>query len=311
MENHSFLHPPKNIAMKRVYLLMLSALLLLGSCNQAHKGENAAVAEVALEDNMSAADYADAAATGKIAAEMSSPEQVSTVDPVKPVAEKKIIRSGTLSIEAKDVKESKAGLDNTLKKFQGYYENESATNADTYTSYDLVVRIPSANLDKFLSELERGKDKITEKSLKAEDVSTQYYDVESRLKSKRAYLERYQQMVSSAKSVKDLLEIQEQIRMLQEEIDASESVLRSMSGQVNYSTLTIRLFEEKANLPMGSNSFMTRVKEAFAFGWNLIENLALGVIGLWPVVLLVAAVVYVLRTIRKRKRAKRTGTGIE
>lgn len=309
MENHSFLHPPKYIAMKRVYLLMLSALLLLGSCSQAHKGENAAVAEVALEDHMSAADYADAAATGKIAAEMSS--QAPTVDPVKPVAEKKIIRSGTLSIVAKDVKESKARLDNTLKKFQGYYENESATNADTYTSYDLVVRIPSANLDKFLSELERGKDKITEKSLKAEDVSTQYYDVESRLKSKRAYLERYQQMVSSAKSVKDLLEIQEQIRMLQEEIDASESVLRSMSGQVNYSTLTIRLFEEKANLPMGSNSFMTRVKEAFAFGWNLIENLALGVIELWPVVLLVAAVVYVVRTIRKRKRAKRTGTGIE
>lgn len=309
MENHSFLHPPKNIAMKRVYLLMLSALLLLGSCSQAHKGENAAVAEVALEDNLSAADYADAAATGKIAAEMSS--QAPTVDPVKPVAEKKIIRSGTLSIVAKDVKESKAGLDNTLKKFQGYYENESATNADTYTSYDLVVRIPSTNLDKFLSELERGKDKITEKSLKAEDVSTQYYDVESRLKSKRAYLERYQQMVSSAKSVKDLLEIQEQIRMLQEEIDASESVLRSMSGQVNYSTLTIRLFEEKANLPMGYNSFMKRVKEAFAFGWNLIENLVLGVIGLWPVVLLVAAVVYVVRTIRKRKRAKRTGAGIE
>src|SRR5690606_41751227 len=147
------------------------------------------------------------------------------------------------------------------------------TEIYTLSLHDALPILPSANLDKFLSELERGKDKITEKSLKAEDVSTQYYDVESRLKSKRAYLERYQQMVSSAKSVKDLLEIQEQIRMLQEEIDASESVLRSMSGQVNYSTLTIRLFEEKANLPMGSNSFMTRVKEAFAFGWNLIEYL--------------------------------------
>src|SRR5690606_40363864 len=80
------------------------------------------------------------------------------------------------------------------------------TEIYTLSLHDALPILPSANLDKFLSELERGKDKITEKSLKAEDVSTQYYDVESRLKSKRAYLERYQQMVSSAKSVKDLLD---------------------------------------------------------------------------------------------------------
>ncbi|WP_160366868.1 DUF4349 domain-containing protein [Sphingobacteruim zhuxiongii] len=291
--------------MKRFNLLVIGTALFFNSCSQSDKMEStadAAVAEVGAEYLDSPSPVMASKAVEGSAADVVT---MQTPEAINPVVNKKIVRTGNISIESKDVKASKKTLDGLLKNVQGYYENETVNNARAYTSFDLVVRIPSNKLDALLANLENGTDKITEKNLRAEDVSAQYYDTESRLKSKRAYLERYQQMVSSAKSVKDLLEIQEQIRMLQEEIDASEGVLRSLSGQVNYSTLTIHLFEENANLPMGSNSFWTRVKDSFAFGWDLIENLTIGIIGLWPLLIVAVLVIYVIRSIRRRKRSNK------
>lgn len=305
------MHPLRNAIMKRFNLLLIGTALFFNSCSQSNTMESTADAAVA-ELSTDYSDNPNAVMASK-GLEATAADVATTQAPeaINPVVNKKIIRTGNISIESKDVKASKKTLDGLLKNVQGYYESETVNNAKAYTSFDLVVRVPSNKLDELLANLENGTDKITEKNLRAEDVSAQYYDTESRLKSKRAYLERYQQMVSSAKSVKDLLEIQEQIRMLQEEIDASEGVLRNLSGQVNYSTLTIHLFEENANLPMGSNSFWTRVKDSFAFGWDLIENLTIGIIGLWPLLIVAVLVVYVIRSIRRRKRSKRIDKDVQ
>ncbi len=278
-------------------------LLFAVGCNRSiEHSEEALVSEVstskqakyALSPDAAAADVAAGAAVDAAAT------------PVNPVNQQlKIIRRGDLSIESKDIQASKKNLDVLLKKMGGYYEQESSTsNRDELTTYNLVVRVPSKQLDAFMGSLENGKDKITSKSMTSEDVSIQYYDVESRLKSKRAYLAGYQGMVASAKSVKDLLEIQEQIRLLQEEIDSSEGLLRNLGGQVDYSSININLFEYNANLPMGSNSFWSRLKDSFVFGWNLIETLALGIVGLWPVLIVVALAVALIKKFRRNRKNK-------
>lgn len=296
--------------MKRTTIALALSFVLLASasCNQSREQE-ASLPEldhteaVNKNDNIQPKSFSLKGAD--VSAEASYASAVKTVETVQPVNKPKIIREGNISIESKDVKASKKSLDQQLKQLGGYYERESA-NTDNINriSYDLVMRIPSDKLDGFLTSVENGKDKITSKSLTSEDVSLQYYDLESRLKSKRAYLERYQAMVSSAKNVKELLEIQEQIRQLQEEIDSNESMMRNLSGQVNYSSLRINLFDYQSNLPMGSNSFWSRVKSSFGFGGDLIANIVLGIIGLWPIFLIGSIIVFVVLRWRNRRKVR-------
>ncbi len=289
--------------MKRYNLLILLLIFALGSCGRNYKNEHAEasaeVTEVTLEDAVdpSSSRLAHKAMGNSETPTEDNPQQVTNNNI-------KIIRSGNISIESKKIADSKRNMDALLKKFNAYYEQESLNNNNNYSSYTLAVRIPASSFDSFLKAIENGEDKVTSRNINAEDVSIQYYDVESRLKSKRAYLEKYQNMVSSAKSVKDLLEIQEQIRQLQEEIDSSEGVLRSLSGKINYSTLNIQLFEYQANLPMGSNSFWVKIKDSLVFGWNLIETIVIGIVGLWPVWIIVAAVIIILRKVRKNRKLK-------
>lgn len=286
----------------KINYIIIPVYVLIASCNNGNMNEiesaasatNLAVQELAFED-MSEGRASDASKSSSNAEEERAealPEQ----------NEAKIIRTGNLSIESKEIVSSKRNLDQLIRRLGGYYEEENTATGERYTSYDLTVRVPRNNFDSLITGIETGRDKVTHKSIRAEDVSLQYYDLESRLKSKRTYLERYQKMVTNAQSVKELLEIEEQIRLLQEEIESTESTLRHLSGQVQYSTLRVNLFEYQANLPSGSNSFWVRIKDAFIFGWNLIESIALGLVGIWPIILMVIVGTMVWSGYRKRKR---------
>ena len=261
--------------------ILLSAALLWGcnSSDQNFKEESLHTEEVELSE----------IAFGEkksLAASASSPqEEINTAEITNAYQKKKIIRSGNISIETQDINKAKANIDTLLLSLNGYYEEENTSAGSTYTNYTLKLRIPTQSFDNFIKKVESGNDKITEKTIQSEDISIQYYDVESRLKSKRVYLEQYQNMVKSAKSVKDLLEIQEQIRQLQEDIESSESLLRNLSGQVSYSTLTVSLIHKNASSSAYSVSFLSKIKDSLTRGWNLIETLFLSLIAIWPIVI--------------------------
>lgn len=277
-------------------------IVSMASCRNNHQEEAASV------DQMEAASKVDNVMLEPSALKGNSVDRnASTNEPIQNQQSNnsKIIRSGNISLESKKIEQSKANLDALLKKFNAYYEQENTSNNNDFTSYNLTIRVPANAFDNFLSALEKGEDKLTDKNISAQDVSIQYYDLESRLKSKRAFLERYQNMVSSAKNVKDLLEIQEQIRQLQEDIDSSEATMRNLSNQVNYCTLTVNLFEYQANLPMGSNSFWVKMKDSLVFGWNMIQTVVLGIIGIWPIWIIAAIIILTIQKIRKKKRSKK------
>jgi len=214
---------------------------------------------------------------------------------------KKVIRIGNISIETKDIKKSKDNIDILLNSYDGYYEQEQTSSGSTYTNYNLKLRIPSESFDNFLQKLESGSDIITEKSIGIEDISIKYYDIESRLKSKRSYLDRYQNMVKSAKSIKELLEIEEQIRQLQEDIESNESLMRNLAGQVAYSTLNIHIFYTEASTSTFYSSIFTKIKESFSTGWNLIEIIFLGLIAIWPILIGIGLLLFAWKKYKRKK----------
>lgn len=278
--------------------LLLSFVFLWG-CGQGNKEmamETVADESVAFEPET--ADIANTTAMS-LKSEVTPETQKTGIE--KKIFEKKIIRTGNISIESKDLKKSKSTLDLLIKNLGAYYEQESTSSGSTYTNYNLTVRVPSSLFDTLLDSIEKGSDKITEKSIQSQDISLQYYDLESRLKSKRTYLERYQKMVVNAKTVKELLEIEEQIRQLQEEIESAESNLRAMKDQVSYSTLQINLYNSNSIIAHSDSGFWLKIKDAFGFGWQLIENIFIGLVGIWPILILLVTAFFGWKRIRNKK----------
>jgi len=223
------------------------------------------------------------------------------------INKKKIIKNGSISIKTNDITKSKSKIDQIVKKLNAYYDSEEFNNSEQAISFDLIIRIPSNEFEKTLQLLEQGEDEITNKSIHANDVTEEFVDLETRLKNKKAYLEKYKQLLSRASTIKDILEIEENVRIIQEEIESKEGRLKYLSDQVAYSTLSINLYKEKDYIfkPEQNISFFEKVKSSLSKGWNLTIDFTLWIINIWPILILLSLAYYVIKKIIKKRRDKK------
>lgn len=116
---------------------------------------------------------------------------------------------------------------------------------------------------------------------------------------------RYNQLLEKAGKVDDILAIDENIRILQEEIESQEGRLKFLDDQITYSTLEINLFCEKAvNIPtVLKDTFIKRFVESLNNGWNTLVNFVLWCIMQWPWYILIIVVIITIKLyLKKRKK---------
>ncbi len=226
------------------------------------------------------------------------------VDPTK----KKIIKDGSLSVRSVHAADSKKKIDQLLKLHQAYYASEQLTNNDNIISYNLKIRVAANNFEKMIFDLEKGDDIIQSKNIETRDVTEEFIDIESRLSNKKEYLKKYKELIAKAVNIKDVLQIEDDIRNIQEEIESAEGRLKYLNDQITYSTLDIYLFSEKENLHISAHPycFTDRIKDAIISGWSAIAEFILAIFAAWPMLIIcTTAAIILLRLIRKRRNANR------
>ena len=143
--------------------------------------------------------------------------------------------------------------------------------------------------------------RLVSKNISARDVTEEFIDLEMRLTNRRNYLKRYNDLLQQAGTVADILEIQERIRNLEEEIESVEGRLKYLDGLVEYSTLylTITRKKEFRFQPVQRDRFIERLKQSLSGGWFGLITFTLFIISLWPLWIVLAAIIIIWRRYRK------------
>ena len=287
------------------YLIQLLILVLfLISCQQKQK-TNSEVYAIADEAKMVEKSYSE---------NLKSPpppppppaEQDKQATNSNVANKKKIIKDGRMGIKVADLTQSKGQVDSFVKKYGGYYDNESLNNSDYESVYTLKIRIPSVDFEHFIADLETGGGIMMYKDIDARDVTEEYTDTEGRLQTKRNYLTRYTELLKQAKKVSDILEIEEKIRGLQEEIDSSIGRLKFLDDQVGFSTLALSLTKElefKFN-PIKRDSFGESLKQSLSNGWYDFVDFILFLIKIWPLWIIIFTIRFFWKKFRYRRKGK-------
>ncbi len=266
--------------MHRIIIFCSLFFLILG-CD--HSAENVPVAE--LDEAYYFAD--EAVAETRVVSSQSmaaAPEAKPSPPPDLEGLEKKIIRNGNLTIESKDLKSSRTHLDTLVGFYSGYISSESFNDQEDQLSYNITCRIPSEKFDLFISGVESGPDKIISKSINANDVTEQYYDVKIRLENERKVEKRYLELLAQARSVKDILDIEEKLGKVRQEIESKEGRLRYLDDRVGYSTLSIWIYQKKDRKyePVDRDGFGERLKKSLHKGWQGFVDFVLFFLRIWP-----------------------------
>lgn len=268
-------------------------LLLVLSCQS--KQQERALLEVA-----DGVDYETAVAP------MQSPEasdELPDPDIQQPTQKKKIIKDGRMGLNVAHLDKTKGRIDSLVKAYGGYYENENFGKSNYEKYYDLRIRVPNGRFEALIAGVESGEQEVVYKEIDARDVTDQFIDLETRLENKRNYLTRYRELLKKAGTVKEILEIEEKIRGLEEEIESTEGRLKYLSDLVAYSVLNLRIATEMAYKyrPARRDSFFEQLKQSLSKGWYGFVDFLLLMIKIWPFWILVAVSIVIYKKVKKRK----------
>ena len=274
-------------------------LLVFLNCSKTDKYStvNASLIDVIPESpsNMETPPPPMEVAKNEVPGEVISPKKTDTIS-------KKIIKNGDMEIAVSNLLEAKNKISEIIKNNKAYLQSETFRNSDTSENINLVIRVPHQNFDAIINSFSDGIGSVEAKTVKAEDVTEEYTDVSIKLENKRIYLEKYREMLKNAASTKDMLEIQENIRALEDEIDVAEGRLRFIDDRVNYSTLELLLFKEKARSSATSKiGFGSRFGDSIAEGWNSFVSFLLGLISFWPFFIIIPLLIFAWKKWRRKK----------
>lgn len=297
--------------MKKLFLALCCLVLIYCKKNKSQSFDAANLVDVVEEDKMMSAKPQNA--------EIPPPPPPLEEEPLHAVADnsdsdqnhpvntqtvsKKIIKNGDMKIQVGDVQKSREQINTILKSNKAYLQKEEFRNTDVDENLDLTIRVPYQNFDALINSFSNGIGSVLSKNISSDDVTEEYTDVSIKLANKKIYLEKYREMLKSAKTTKDMLEIQENIRALEDEIDVSEGRLRFIDDRVNYSTLNLSLYKEKVRSSATSRiGFGSRFGDSLTEGWNSFVEFLLGIISLWPFFLLIPVVVFLWRKWRNKRK---------
>ncbi|MBB6329522.1 hypothetical protein HNP24_000472 [Chryseobacterium sediminis] len=288
-------------------ILLLSGLILI-NCNKSGVAKQEAKAdlmEVITEDK----SYAPTSPPNSISEKLAPDENGSNKEPSTAkktdTISRKIIKNGDMKIQVGDIKKAQGQVNDILKKNNAYIQKEDFQNTDMDDNLNLIIRVPHKNFDALISSFSDGVGSVLSKNISSNDVTEEYTDVSIKLANKKIYLEKYRDMLKSAATTKDMLEIQEKIRELEDEIDVAEGRLRFIDDRVNYSTLSLNLYKEKVRSSATSKiGFGSRFVDSVTEGWNSFVSFMLGIVSLWPFFLIIPFIIFFWRKWKSGKKNK-------
>jgi hypothetical protein len=164
---------------------------------------------------------------------------------VVPKHGRQIIYTASLGIGVYDLQQAMAAAEALPERHGGWIHMR--------TEGQLIMRLPAAALRTAMDELgELGI--VQSRTLQAEDVTTEYVDLESRIKVLKDTQTQLLALLEKAKTVEEALHVRRALDDVTLELEAALGRMRQLTNLISFSTLTVYLYELGPTQPIPSSN---------------------------------------------------------
>ena len=195
---------------------------------------------------------------------------------------------GTLEVSSSNFQKTIQEFETLIFTYKGSISNTYlSTNYQGLQSYTVTVNVPAEQFDKFLTDIEDISE-FKNISINANDVTTYVLNIDSRLNALINEKEDLEEIKSDALSTSEKLEVQSQLRYVNQEIEILKDQKEFYETSVNYSTLSLEIREGSGISLFSWNYYVER-----ALNW--IETIIGFIVSISIVVIPVGFLFYLLR----------------
>ncbi|EIJ81671.1 hypothetical protein PB1_01980 [Bacillus methanolicus PB1] len=279
--------------LKQIFYLFILLIFIFSGCSS-NSGEKKS------EYGKMASPNSDAISSQNIAMQEKVEETAVTAgeetnNKAMAATERMVIYYAELNLRVKDFNKAQKSIEEKAKKYGGYIVDSNVfREGKRQIEGTLMLRIPEVKFDEFLRDVQGEAVEVLLRHVSGQDVTEEYVDLESRLRSKKAVEERLLEFMKNAQKTEDLLKISTDLSKVQEEIEQLKGRIKYYQNQTAFSTVTISLYEDKIVIPEIKKEDLNtweRTKKQFAESLNLlltaISGMTVFIFGNLPILLLI------------------------
>ncbi len=228
---------------------------------------------------------------------------ISTISASNPDWDSKIIKTASIKVEIKDFKKYNSYVHNAVRQYGGYIAQEDQTLSEEKSETSITIKVPVAQFEPMMNALPADDGKVMEKKITTDDVTGEMVDTKSRLEAKKQLRVKYLEFLKQSKNMEEVLQVQNEVDNIQQQIESVAARVSFLSHQTAYSTINLNFYQPMEGFkPTGeAPSFFTRLGNAFKTGGSWIAELFVGLVSIWPLMLIAFAIYFGWKKMRPAK----------
>jgi hypothetical protein len=165
---------------------------------------------------------------------------VATVDPDVATDDRAVIYTASLSVAVDDVRAATAQARAAATAAGGRLHDEQSSGTGETASATLVLKVPPDRFDGVLDELAAlGEERS--RTVKADDVTAEVVDLEARIKSAQASVDRTRALLAQAKEIGEIVVVESELAKREATLEQLQGQQRVLEGSVAMATVTVQL----------------------------------------------------------------------
>jgi len=229
-----------------------------------------------------------------------------------------IIRTADVTIVVPDAQEGMNALTRLADEFGGFVVSSSASRvADNALQGYITLRVDVARFDEAMSRVRALALEVRSESVRGEDVTAEYVDLDARLKNLEAAEAQLQQILRQATATEDVLAVYRELTSIRGQIEQIKSRMKYLSQSAALATISVTLIPDALAQPVQVGGWRPAgvVRDAFEALIATLQGLASLLIWLAIVVLpvllifVIPTALIVLLVRRARRNKARTTEG--
>jgi len=219
--------------------------------------------------------------------------------------EPKIIYTLEASLKTNEVNATVKEIEAKVKAIGGYISDASQTDIDGQVVANLTIKVPTTEFENFKNVLpEYGT--ISNQNLYTNDITLDYLDAETRLRSWEAQEKRYLEILQQANTVEEILKIEDSLANVRREIEVLKGQLRYWDNKVDYSEIRLSISSQQNTInindpwrPLSFHNTIIAAKNAImktiSFLWNSLNYIIVFLGYALPIGILLAIVWFIYK----------------
>ncbi len=246
-------------------------------------------------------------------------------------ADKKFIRTGDIKFKVANVHKATEKIEDLTAKYSGFVVNsdlkneEGRTTENRYAKDTLVLvkeitvkgeiklRVPAEKLDSLVRELNEILVFLDYRILRREDVTLRYAALQKQKERLQSFERRQKHNIDTrGGNLENRTYAEEELLNKQMQQDDKELQKLELDDQVKYATITLWIYQPPVVISEKiydfnyiedlQPGFWERLWDSITKGWTGVGNVIVGLITIWPIIILVIIGIFVYRALNRRGR---------